>query len=780
MKARLILLFLLATSAALTRRVAAAETLPGTAPLTMEGDLSAQMVAGIDRFAMREIERSVEERQKFWKRDFSSREAYEKSVDTNRVHLAEIMNGAIHAYAGTTALEFVSKKASEAKLAETDHFNVFAVHKPLFGHVHLEGLLLQPKGVVKGRVVAIPDADQTPEMIAGLMPGVAPESQFARRLAEAGCEVLVPVLIDRRDQWSGRERFTNQPHREWIYRQAYELGQHIISYEVQKVVAAVTWFASSNAKLQTSKLPIGVAGYGEGGLIALYAAALDTRIDATMVSGYFDSRQRVWEEPIYRNVFGLLREFGDAEIASLIAPRTLVIEYSESPKIAGPPKPREGRAGAAPGKWQTPEFSSVEREVNRAKALVAGAPSFASAIQFADGSKGASLPFGSAEACGLFLRSLGVKEELPKLSAGRVNYFDQIWAEGRQMKQVKELEDFTQDLLRHSAAEREASFWSKLKPADGPEAWAKTQTIWRSNFWETVIGKFPPASLPPNPRSRKIYDKEKWTGYDVVLDVWPDVFAWGVLLLPKDLKPGERRPVVVCQHGLEGVPDDTITDDTTKRAYGSYKAFSARLAERGFIVFAPHNPYRGQDNFRVLQRKLNPLGKSLFSVIIGQHERILDWLSAQPFVDPKRIGFYGLSYGGKSAMRIPAALDRYCLSICSADFNEWVWKNATVDWRGSYMFTGEYEIFEWNLGHTFNYAEMAALIAPRPFMVERGHDDGVGLDEWVAYEYAKVRRFYDKLGVGDRTEIEFFNGPHTINGQGTYDFLHRHLNWPKR
>ena len=46
---------------------------------------------------------------------------------------------------------------------------------------------------------------------------------------------------------------------------------------------------------------------------------------------------------------------------------------------------------------------------------------------------------------------------------------------------------------------------------------------------------------------------------------------------------------------------------------------------------------------------------------------------------------------------------------------------------------------EFDLGHTFNYAEMAALIAPRPFMVERGHDDGVGIDEMVAYEYAKVR-----------------------------------------
>ena len=68
-------------------------------------------------------------------------------------------------------------------------------------------------------------------------------------------------------------------------------------------------------------MPIGVAGYGEGGLIALYSAALDPRIQATLVSGYFQQRDGLWKEPIYRDVWGLLREFGDAEIASLIAPR---------------------------------------------------------------------------------------------------------------------------------------------------------------------------------------------------------------------------------------------------------------------------------------------------------------------------------------------------------------------------------------------------------------------------------------------------------------------------
>ena len=64
-------------------------------------------------------------------------------------------------------------------------------------------------------------------------------------------------------------------------------------------------------------------------------------------------------------------------------------------------------------------------------------------------------------------------------------------------------------------------------------------------------------------------------------------------------------------------------------------------------------------------------------------------------------------------------------------------------------------------------------------MVERGHFDGGGGDEWVAYEFGKVRFLYKgKLKIGDRTENEWFDGPHTINGVGTYKFLHKHLDWP--
>src|SRR5205823_10470221 len=107
-------------------------------------------------------------------------------------------------------------------------------------------------------------------------------------------------------------RMTNQPHREFVYRMAFEMGRHIIGYEMQKVLAAVDWFQKEN-----EKLPVGVYGYGEGGLLAFYSGAIDERIEATVVSGYFGDRESIWQEPIYRNAWGLLLEFGDAEVATL-------------------------------------------------------------------------------------------------------------------------------------------------------------------------------------------------------------------------------------------------------------------------------------------------------------------------------------------------------------------------------------------------------------------------------------------------------------------------------
>jgi dienelactone hydrolase len=768
---RQIPVFLLLSLVLVSQSYGQAPRLAGTAPLTAEGDLSAHMVAGIDRYLTRATADSVAGRTRFWSRDFSSPDDYTNSVEPNRARL-RIMIGVVDQLVMPVVLSYDSGPDRPAMIAESDHVRVFAVRWTVADGFHAEGLLLEPKYTASAAVVAIPDADQTPEMLAGLA-GQA-NAPLARRLAEAGCRVLVPTLLDRQCTWSGNPEIamTDQTHREWIWRLGIEFGRHPIGYEVRKIEAAVRWLESQD------NVPVGVAGYGEGGLLALYSASVGTRIDAALVSGYFQSRQDLWAEPIYRGVFGLLREFGDAEIASLIAPRRLVIEHSRGPDIKGPPATGPGRRQcAAPGRLEPAEFDSVAQEVSRARRLVTspvGQP-MGPIFLVANGESAVDSP-GSDRAITEFLKCLGVESKPEDSLEWRISRT--VDAEQRQRRQVVQLLEHSQRLL-HSSAEARQKFWKDAK-AESHRTWSQATQPYREYLWNEVLGKLPDPPLPVNPRTRIVEDRETWTTHEVMLDVWPDVFAWGYLLVPRGIEPDERRPVVVCQHGLEGLPSSVINEDQSSRDWHSYRAYANRLAARGFVVYAPHNPYRGKTAFRQLQRKANPLKLTLYSFIAGQHQRALEWLATLPFVDPDRIGFYGLSYGGTTAVRIPPLLDGYAFSICSAAFNDWARKVVTLDFRAAYVFTAEYDHFYFNQANTFNNADLAALMAPRPFMVERGHDDGVAPDEWVAFEYAKVRRLYTQLGVTERTEIEFFEGGHWINGQGTFDFLHRHLDWPGR
>src|SRR5262249_31804483 len=160
---------------------------------------------------------------------------------------------------------------------------------------------------------------------------------------------------------------------------------------------------------------------------------------------------------------------------------------------------------------------------------------------------------------------------------------------------VEELENHVQGLIHRSATTRDAFFLNDttlirtLAPRgerfrmfrikeQSPELFARETAKHRTYLHDEIIGRSKEDLLPANPRSRRVYDKPKWTGYDVMLDVLPDIFAWGVLLVPKDLKEGEKRPVVVCQHGRNGLPKDCIEGDSA-----AYHDFAAHLAERGFV-----------------------------------------------------------------------------------------------------------------------------------------------------------------------------------------------------
>jgi dienelactone hydrolase len=631
---------------------AAAQDLPGTAPWGYEGDPAAGMVAGMARFLDRLQAEAPAHRR--------------PTPDKLRFVL-----GVVDSRPTFQTLEYVADTRSPALRAETASWRAWAVRWPALDGVTAEGLWFEPKTAApRRRVVAVPDADLPPEAF-----------QRAQELATAGCEVLVPVLIDNGRAFAGNPRIrTNvMPHREWIYRMAFPVGRHPYGYEVQKVLAAVDWFTS-----RQPSVPVAVCGRGEGGRIARFAALLDSRINAVETEDASIEEPPARSQPLARNVFGLLRDFGDREIDGLLGARLQRLPHVSAPVVA---------------------------------------------IQAANDAE-------------------------------------------RMKRQVTELVEFTQRLVRDSRRVRD-ELWAGV-PGATPEDWRTHAEPLARRFQQDVLGMLPGESTPLRPRSRKSYEGARWEGHEVMFDVRPDVFGYGVLLVPKGLRPDERRPLVVVQHGLEGRPK-FLFQQGEGRSLAVYRNFGEQLADLGFVVYLPQNPYIG--DFRFLVKMANPLGLTLYSFITAQYTRMLDWLVTLPFVDANRIGYYGLSYGGKTALRVPPFDPRYKVAVCAGDFNEWIGKLTTPDEPWSYLYTAEYELLEWDMAHVANHAELAMLMAPRAFMVERGHRDGVGIDEWVASEYARVRRFFDERGIGDRTAIAWFNGPHRVDGPAAIAFLRRYLGW---
>ncbi len=750
--------------------------LDGTQRLSTTSDIASDLVDGVDRFLLKHIAASVSQRKELWPAPAKEGLSNSESVAA----YLEAIQGLRSDYGRRIGLVDVRKEPTEWVLESAltpvtlergfESRTVVNMISALDDGVRIEkvrwsvldgwdgcGLLLIPKEIRFGAVL-IPDAGQTPEQLCGAGPAANSDGLV---LAKAGGLVVIPQVASRhREARSGRAIMTDQ---EFLYRSAFILGRHLLGYHVQQNQSAIDLLSKV-----VGDRPIVVAGWGEGGWIALATGAIDTRVDHTLVSGHFGAREGVWQEPIHRNVHGLLKGYGDAQLAALIAPRNLWIDSIRGPTVT------IGGDGGAPGILTGPSMEESRKEMDIAAGLLKpwGLESNLHWIGEVDSPRMGQI---SDRAASEFLTALlgesRTVEEIRKdrKVAGEAGWSSRVPVSEDRAEWLKRLDRWQQRTLDLIQYERDAH-WKGLDTSS-MEKFQSTVEPYRKEFREEVIGSWDIAKLDPKPRTRLVYEREKYRGYEVILDVYEDVIAYGVLLVPKSNEPIAKRPCVVFQHGLEGRPTDTIVKD-----HPAYHDVSARLAEQGYVVFAPQNLYLFTDRFRTLQRKSNLLGKTLFSTIIAQHEQLVRWLAARPEVDPNRIAFYGLSYGGKSAMRIPALVPEYCLSICSADFNDWVWKNASTSSPYSYVWTMEYEIFEFDLGRKFNYAEMATLIAPRPFMVERGHDDGVAPDERVGLEFAKVRRMYaSRLGIPERTEIEWFNGPHTIHGVGTFEFLKKHL-----
>ena len=536
----------------------------------------------ITSFLDGKIAESEAGRAKFWHRDFSSKSAYEKSVEQNRERL-KFITGVRDKRTPFDAPELCATLEHTAVVAQTATHEALAVRWQVFDDFFAEGLLLKPKKQAKQTTVYLSHAGITPEQLLGIeKAGFEPWFRFP----DADEQMFIPAIVDRAEEQRMRVSLTN---REYVYRSAYQLGRHIIGYEIQETLALVDWLK------KTPGMKIRVEGQGDGGLLALYSAAVDVRIDETVVIDYFDCRDRVCDEPLDRNVFGLLQQFGDAEIASLICPRRLTVVTCGIPEFALPENvPWSSRYGGAPGTLKTPNPETVEAEVARAKKLVE--PLNADWISYA----------------------AQTKKPNPPLTAA-ATFTD---AKERQRRIVAAMQRYTEHLLDVSVHARR-DFWKKLDTSS-PEKIDRTVEWYRDYFSKNVVGEFEEPLLPLNPRVQLFRDCEKYRVYEVEIPVYEGLSAFGMLLVPKSLDEGARLPAILCQHGLERFCSSHIREFALK----SDGPYTSQLCESGYVCFAPQGIFALSHKFRHNQRQLNSLGKNLFAVMTAQYRQYVRFLQS--------------------------------------------------------------------------------------------------------------------------------------------------------
>ena len=113
------------------------------------------------------------------------------------------------------------------------------------------------------------------------------------------------------------------------------------------------------------------------------------------------------------------------------------------------------------------------------------------------------------------------------------------------------------------------------------------------------------------------------------------------LFLPKDLRPGEKRPAIVFVHG--GPVRQMLPAYHYMEVYHLFYGVNQWLASQGYIVLSVN--YRGGigygKSFRTAPNT-NSRGNSEYQDVLAGGK----YLQSRPDVDPKRVGIWGLSYGG--------------------------------------------------------------------------------------------------------------------------------------
>lgn len=289
-----------------------------------------------------------------------------------------------------------------------------------------------------------------------------------------------------------------------------------------------------------------------------------------------------------------------------------------------------------------------------------------------------------------------------------------------------------------------------------------------------------PAPPPLNVRVRETIPREGFTIHSVYYDTEPNDAIPAMLLIPDGVTPEKPAPAVAIWHQHNG-EWHLGKSEPAGIAGNPMHHTGAALAKEGYVVLcpdaqcfeerrSPHLKNGDYERFEFLRSVI--AGKCMAWKNILDMKRAIDFLVSRKEVQADKIGCYGHSMGsthtwlvGPWEPRIKCLVGNCCLPTYAGIHKEHL----------LHCFPN----FIPGLGQYGDTPDIAALIAPRPLLLNFGDQDrGSPIDE-VRAAIPVIQRSYDGMHAGDKFEVFIEpNTGHVLSEtmwQKTLGWFNRHL-----
>lgn len=293
-----------------------------------------------------------------------------------------------------------------------------------------------------------------------------------------------------------------------------------------------------------------------------------------------------------------------------------------------------------------------------------------------------------------------------------------------------------------------------LAGIDSAEAWKAKRPELQRQLRE-MLGLEPlPECADLQARVTGTHEQPDFVVENVVFQSSPGLYVTGNLYRPKSVPKPIPAILYVCGH-FKVEKDGVIYGNKTH-----YQHHAAWYAANGYVCLildtlqlgelpGLHHGTNREAMWWWLSRGYTPAGIEAWNGIRG-----IDYLISRPEVDATKIGVTGRSGGGATSWWVGALDDRVAAVIPVAGITDL--RNHVVDGAVE----GHCDCMYINNTYRWDYNLLAALVAPKPMLVENTDKDPIFPEDGVRRIYASLEKVYGWYGASDKLGLVIGKGGH--------------------